>query len=335
MLSPKLSDYIKFEPGFGPRVLVFVDTEEDFDWSQPMSRANTSVSSMLRLERAQALFQRYGVKPCYLIDYPIATSQTSIGVLRPWLEQGLCTIGTQLHPWVNPPYAEEVNIFNSYPGNLAPEIEHAKLSNLTAAIARSFGVQPAVYRAGRYGIGPNTARILRELGYRIDTSVRPNFDYSKDGGANFTGISAHPYWATPQRDLLEIPLSVTFTGALAGVGPRLYPMAAAVEPTPGVLARLNLLNRVSLTPEGVSLEEARAAIRTMAQHKEALYCLSFHSPSVEPGHTPYVRSDEDLERFYAWIEAVLDLLVGQMHARPADPEDIFAAARGGRLQTAA
>lgn len=335
MLAPKLSDYIKFEPDFGPRVLVFVDTEEDFDWSQPMSRANTSVSSVLRLERAQSLFQQYGVKPCYLVDYPIATAQTSIEVLRPWVERGLCTIGTQLHPWVNPPYAEEVHIFNSYPGNLAPEIEHAKLANLTAAITRNFGVQSTVYRAGRYGIGPSTPRILRELGYRIDTSVRPNFDYSKDGGANFTGIAAHPYWATTQRDLLEIPLSVTFTGALAGFGPRLYPMAAAVEPTPGVLARLNLLNRVTLTPEGVSLDEARAAIRTMAQRHDTLYCLSFHSPSVEPGHTPYVRNDADLERFYAWLAAVLDLLVGTMNVRPADPEDVLAAALGHPLRAAA
>lgn len=335
MLAPKLSDYIDFGPGFGPRVLVFVDTEEDFDWSQPMSRANTSVASVLHLERAQSLFRRYGIRPCYLVDYPIATAPTSIGVLRPWLERGECTIGAQLHPWVNPPYSEEVNIYNSYPGNLAPEIEHAKLANLTAAIAENFGVEPTVYRAGRYGIGPNTARILRELGYRIDTSVRPHFNYSKDGGANFTGIAAQPYWATPQRDLLEIPLSVTFTGTLAGIGPKLYPLAAAAEPTPGALAHLRLLNRVTLTPEGISIEEALAAIRIMAQRQEALYCLSFHSPSVEPGHTPYVRNETDLERFYTWLTTVLDLLVGQMHARPADPQDIFEAARGGRLQTAA
>ncbi len=335
MLSPKLSDYIRFAPGFAPRVLVFVDTEEDFDWSQPMSRANTSVASVDRLERAQRLFQSYGVKPCYLVDYPIATSQTSIDVLRPWLERGACTIGTQLHPWVNPPYAEEVNIFNSYPGNLGPEIEHAKLANLTAVITRNFGVQPTVYRAGRYGIGPNTPRILRELGYRIDTSVRPNFNYSKDGGTDFSGITAHPYWASPQRDLLEIPLSVTFTGALAGLGPRLYPLAAAVEPTPGVLSRLGLLNRVTLTPEGVTREEALAAIRAMARRRDVLYCLSFHSPSVEPRHTPYVRSEADLERFYDWLTAVLDLLIGQMNVRPADPLDIFEAAAGSRLQAAA
>jgi hypothetical protein len=39
-----------------------------------------------------------------------------------------------------------------------------------------------------------------------------------------------------------------------------------------------------------------------------LLSISFHSPSVEPGHTPYVRDAADLRRFYAWWDGVLGLL---------------------------
>src|SRR5690606_38134061 len=36
--------------------------------------------------------------------------------------------------------------------------------------------------------------------------------------------------------------------------------------------------------------------------------FSFHSPSLQPGNTPYVRSEADLEQFYRWWEVVLDHL---------------------------
>src|SRR3546814_2922527 len=73
-----------------------------------------------------------------------------------------------------------VNATNSYPGNLPPELEHAKLAALTEAIAGAFGARPVVYKAGRYGVGPATAGILEALGYRIDVSVVPFTDFSED-----------------------------------------------------------------------------------------------------------------------------------------------------------
>ncbi|HLU92078.1 MAG TPA: WalW protein, partial [Pedomonas sp.] len=95
MLSPESTDYVTFGPGFVPRVLVLVDTEEDFDWGQPISRANVSVKSIAKLERAHRLFLQYGITPCYLIDYPIATTAQSIEVLKPWAEEGSCILGSQ------------------------------------------------------------------------------------------------------------------------------------------------------------------------------------------------------------------------------------------------
>jgi hypothetical protein len=68
------------------------------------------------------------------------------------------------------------------------------------------------------------------------------------------------------------------------------------------------LNRVSLTPEGVPAEQALAAVERLLDDGHQLFSFSFHSPSVEPGHTPYVRDEADLAEFYSWWEAVLGLL---------------------------
>jgi hypothetical protein len=55
-----------------------------------------------------------------------------------------------------------------------------------------------------------------------------------------------------------------------------------------------------LTPEGISAEEALRGIGIALDEGLPLLAFSFHSPSLAVGHTPYVRSDEDLDAFYAW-----------------------------------
>ena len=50
---------------------------------------------------------------------------------------------------------------NSFAGNLPATLVDAKFAQIKDAISDNFGVEPKIYRAGRYGIGPDTARILR------------------------------------------------------------------------------------------------------------------------------------------------------------------------------
>lgn len=327
MLSPESTDYVTFGPGFAPRVLVLVDTEEDFDWGQPVSRANVSVNSINKLERAHRLFADYGITPCYLIDYPIATTTQSIEVLKPWVQEGSCIIGSQLHPWVNPPFVEEVSRVNSFAGNLPRQLEKAKLEALTHAIEANFNTRPRIYRAGRYGIGPNTANTLIELGYSVDVSVRPFYDYADEGGPNFRRILSQPYWADANRRLLELPLTCGFTGLLRGVGEDVYAAASRMGPMTALLSHSRLLNRVTLSPEGMPLDEIIPALKVMAAQGQKIFCISFHSPSMEPGNTPYVQNEQDLEDLYTWLHEVLTFLIQTVGAKPATPFDILAAAR--------
>jgi hypothetical protein len=48
--------------------------------------------------------------------------------------------------------------------------------------------------------------------------------------------------------------------------------------------------------------------------------MTFHSPSAEAGHTPYVRTDADLEAFLARIEGYLDYFFGTLGGRSTTVE---------------
>lgn len=322
---PVAADSARLPADLGRRFLVFVDTEEEFDWTAPRRRDATATTALAALPEAQRRLAELGVLPVYLVDYPIATAPLAAELMRPWLEAGACEVGTQLHPWVNPPFDEEVTVRNSFVGNLPIELERAKLACLTDAITAAFGRRPTSYRAGRYGIGPHSARLLEEAGYRLDTSVRAMFDYSDEGGPDFSARSTDLHWAGPAGLLLELPLTAVLTGRARRLGPAAFAATARVARLRGPLARGRLIERVALTPEGTPLGDALRAIRTALDDGSRLLSISFHSPSVEPGHTPYVRDAADLRRFWAWWDGVLDLLARE-GVQPIGADALVAAA---------
>src|SRR5690606_24855044 len=120
--------------------------------------------------RAQEIFDEFGVRPTYLVDYPVAAQPEGYQPLKALLDAGRCDVGAQLHPWVNPPIKEEITLRNTFPGNLPAALERAKIESLTAIITANFGPKPKVFKAGRYGAGPHTAAALIANGYSIDAS---------------------------------------------------------------------------------------------------------------------------------------------------------------------
>jgi hypothetical protein len=316
-----LGDPVAWPGDWGRRFTLFVDVEEEFDWSAPFSRAARSVTAIPALLPFAEQLAGRGVGATYMIDHPVATDPVAAAMMRQIAGLPGAAIGTQLHPWVNPPYDEPLSPRTSFVGTLPEAIEAAKLDALTAAIELAVGVRPVAFRAGRYGIGSNTARLLAARGYRLDTSIRAGFDYRAEGGPDFRRIGN-----TPRRlagTLIELPLTTVFTGRLRHL-PILSDLAGTLPPLRGALARTGLLSRVPLTPEGVPLAEALEAIRCAVGDGLAVLNLSFHSPSLVPGHTPYVRDQADLARFHAWWNAVFSLL-DRLGVRPASLAELLAA----------
>jgi hypothetical protein len=297
---PAAADFVRFKPGFGQRYIVTVDTEEEFDWDRPIEREAHTVQTVARLARFQEFCEAQGVCPIYLVDYPIISSPSAVAILRDAVAAGKAEVGVQLHPWVNPPHEEEVTERNTFAGNLPEALERAKFKALRDGIEQQIGAPPLIYRAGRYGVGPNTANILSDGGIAIDTSIRARFDYSAAGGPNFRDHPVRPWWIDRSAGLMELPLTTVYWGLLRQLGQTLYARLWRVPSLRGLLAKIGMLERIPLTPEGVTIDEALRGIDIAIDEGLPVLVFSFHSPSLAPGYTPYVRSEDDLDALYGW-----------------------------------
>jgi hypothetical protein len=326
MIEAGIYDIVAWPAAQQPMLTIVVDTEAEFDWVSSTSRRADGVTSVKALRQVRPLFERYNVRPTLVLDYPVSTIPEGYEVIRDLYQSGVCEVGAHLQPWDTPPFVEEITERNSYAGNLAPELEREKLVRLTAAIVQNIGTQPRIYKAGRYGVGLATPRLLMELGYEIDASVVPGTDLRRYFGPDFSKCPAHSYWFGTDPALLEVPMSVGYTGLLAGF-PALartlttHPLLTAAH-LRGVLARLRLLDRIVLTPEGITFEEQRRLTRAMLRRGHRVFSLTFHSPSLAPGNTPYVRDAAQLQSFLRRIEQYLEFFMTEVGGHAVTPIEI-------------
>lgn len=322
-------------PAGPPILIVAVDTEAEFDWSGPFLRTQTSVANIQNQWLAQEIFDRFGVRPVYLVDYAVATRPEAYVPLREIAQSGRCEIGAHLHPWITPPLSEPLTARNSFSQNLASSLQHEKLARLTEAIIVNFAVRPLTYRAGRLGVGEEIAGILAALGYRIDMSVLPGIDLRGLHGPDFRRSFDRPYWFGRGAPLLEIPATSGFTGLFAVLLPKPFPPAlyAALSrfdklSLRGMFARLGLLEWTPPSPEGVEIAELRRLSRALLARGNRTFVLSYHSSSLLPGSTRYVRSRSDLAGFLRRIEEFLEFFIGELGGVSMTPSQFRAALPG-------
>jgi hypothetical protein len=314
------------DPADPPTLFVVVDTEAEFDWAKPFARELTSVSAMDDIGRGQAVFDAYGLRPIYVVDYPIATQARGFATLRAIMERDGCEIGAHLHPWTTPPFEEALSERNSYPGNLDPALEERKLASLMQAIRLNFGISPVFYKAGRYGFGPHTAKALSQHGIRVDLSVLPGADLGRSGGPDFRALKPVLY-RIGGTDIVSLPMTRSEVGLLPG----LARVGTAVHAVPGggllrlpsVLSRLRLADTITLTPEGVTADEQMRLIRAMLKGGCRRFVLHYHSPSLSPGNTPYARDRTGAETLVTRLQTVCTFFFETLGGIPGYPKDLL------------
>jgi hypothetical protein len=291
-------------------LMVTVDTEED-QWGA-YDQKEYSAKNVEHIPEFQDLCDSYGVRPVYLISYPVARDGRACRILGEMHKSGNCEIGAHCHPWNNPPLQEDCTFYNSMLCNLPTELQLMKLTELQDAIERGLKVKPVSFRAGRWGFNSAVAGHLESMGYLVDTSVTPYVSWEEYSGPDFRKMPDQPYrlaryapsfsrnHESSQARLVEIPVTIGFKQSNYAIASRLHKVFSRNPLNRakliGLLYRLRILNRVWLSPELSDSEEMLWLIRSCIKRRYRFLNMMFHSPSLagEGGH--FGVSQEELLR---------------------------------------
>lgn len=300
------------------KLIVTIDTEED-NWGQ-YNLVDYSLENIAKISSLQVLFDRYLVKPTYLITYPVASNDDTVSLLKKIMEKGRCEIGTHCHPWNTPPFEETRTERNSMLCNLTADLQYKKIDSLHQMIIRNFGVVPTSFRAGRWGFGKETAQCLSQLGYEVDSSVVAFMNWKDYGGPDFSDILPKPFmWkqtdgslsglSCPTSQLLEIPATVGFAQKDFLLCNQIWKFLGRKFlrrlRLRGVLDEINLLNKIMLSPETSCTAHMIKLTTVMINQGYQVINMFFHSNSLKAGLSPFVKTKEDEILFLRRIEDFL------------------------------
>ena len=306
-----------------PRLLVGIDTEGDNQWDAA-SRERQTFENVHALERLHARFERYGVRPTYLVTHPVVTDPQSSGVLLRLLARGNCEIGAHHHAWETPPCTAEDVRRHPYALALPLDQFEEQLQALTVAIEDRTGVRPVSYRSGRFGFSASHVSALERAGYVVESSVAPLFNEAHKRGPDFVGAPVSPYYLAYDdarcpgaSDVLEIPVSAGLNRRVPDWLERLYGRAPRPYTTRRVLRKLGVARVMWLRPSYSSLADMTALARRLVADGTPQLNVLFHSSETIAGASPYNRTEEEIERFFERLDGFLHFAVEVLTARPA------------------
>ncbi len=86
-----------------------------------------------------------------------------------------------------------------------------------------------------------------------------------------------------------------------------------------ILSRLRLMARLRLSPEGYTLNEMKWITTSLIAKGVQALTMSFHSPSLKPGCTPYVRDAGELKLFIQTLRNYLSYATRDLGVLRLDP----------------
>lgn len=161
-------------------------------------------------------------------------------------------------------------------------------------------------------------RHLADLGYLVDSSVLSFYDYSGDGGPDFSSAPYRPY-RVGGNDLVvpcetgrlwEIPVSVGYSRKpfhrVARWEKRLHMPLLEKMRMVGICDRLGLVRKIKFCPEQSDYRRMNSLADCFASENAPCIVMLLHSSSLAVGCSPYVPDDAAQERFYADLGRTLE-----------------------------
>jgi hypothetical protein len=287
-----------------------IHTEEEFDWAAGFYQSNTQVKHGHDLLQMCQPMLALGCGITLAMDWAFICSEQGLEIIQEMQGKYAPQIefASHLHPWVNPPFdndgQDKVEEFLSYPGNLTETQEREKLKLLTEKIQEITGTRPTTYLAGRYGVGKNTYKILKELGYKVDVSTSPFSDFSQQQGPDFSAFTNQPFTTEGIHCIAHSRGYISHVNALSDW----------LNSDPQHIEKLNqnMLGKlflkclgvmiVRLSPEGFSAKQICQLRDSLVRINTEHLVYSFHSASSLLGGTPY--SDTSANRAYLQQENI-------------------------------
>ena len=282
-------------------VLVTIDTEADCaaNWGIRLPFEFRGVSEGIG-DRLMPLFEKYGVKPTFLCAHEVLRDDASARFLRSLPD---CELGTHCH-WDDPENAPLTHGTNRYymQGRFSYEEELAQMKKLTELFVSQIGRNPLSFRAGRFGAGENTGKILQDLGYTTDSSLVPHVKHIYRGEEIFPDHSMcreSPYFVSESGDLkkpgssglLELPVTVR------NIHRRFDPF--------GFRKKIDAWLRPSMSSHHAMFRIARKVLREPCP----VMVMMFHNVEFVPGCSPYAADEagvnlllQRLEHFFVYCE---------------------------------
>lgn len=305
-----------------PALLVGIDTESDNQWSAA-ARAQPTFDNLYALPTLHALFRRHGVRPTYVITWPVARDPRSADVLRELRESGTCEIGAHHHAWETPPCTPEDIARHAYASTLPEAQFEAQLGALSEAIETAVGERPVSYRSGRFGFSASHVAALERAGYLVESSVAPLFCESHKGGPDFADAPLRPYFLAydsatraGSSQVLEVPVSCGLNRDVPASLQRLWTRAPRPYTTKRYLRKLGVVRPMWLRPSYSSLDDMVALARRLAVAGEPVLNVLFHSSEIIVGGSPYNRTQAELDAFLDRLDRFLAVATRELRAEP-------------------
>jgi hypothetical protein len=306
----------------GPYLLVGIDTEGDNQWDA-RAREQQAFENIYALPQLHARFERHGVRPTYVVTWPVATDARSIQILHFLLLRGTCEIGAHHHAWETPPCSPEDVRRHPYALQLPIGQFEAQLETLTEAITAATGERPVTYRSGRFGFAAEHTAPLERLGYLVDSSVTPLFYEAHKGGPDFVEAPLGPYFlsydsaVTPGTSrVLEVPCSAALHRDVPRRLAWMYARAPFNYQTKRILRKLGLARMQWIRPSYSSLDDMKTLARRLASRGEPVLNMLFHSSEAIVGGSPYNRTQAELDAFFERLERFFEYAVKELGAQP-------------------
>ena len=306
----------------GPALLVGIDTEGDNQWDLG-ARQEQTFENIYALPKLHALFERYGVRPTYVVTWPVASDERSQQVLRYLLLRGDCEIGAHHHAWETPPCTPEDVQRHPYASTLPLAQFEAQLAELTAAITRATGERPVSYRSGRFGFDASHVAPLEREGYLVESSVAPLFYEGHKGGPDFVEAPLRPYFLSYDSAVrpgtsrvLEVPCSSMLHRQVPDRLAWAYARAPFPYTTRRVLRKLGVARVDWLRPSYSSVDAMCTLARRLVNRGVPVLNMLFHSSEAIVGGSPYNKTEGELGAFLNRLDTFLAFATGELKAEP-------------------